>query len=78
MGGKGVTGASPNRTPTDIDALGDLLEHRFSPQSTITTNLGHVTSDNFRVIPTNDAQPGKQRPHRHSPIFAAKVQIDTD
>ena len=66
------------RTAADIDALGDLLceyAHRFSKHS---TDLGHVTVDTFRIIPKKDAQPVKQRPCRHSPVLAAKVQTVID
>ena len=62
-------------TAADIDALGDLLckyAHRFSKHR---TDLGHVTVDPFRIILKEDAQPVKQRPYRHSPVLAAKVQI---
>ena len=60
-------------TAADIDAL-DLLckyAHRFSKHS---TDLGHDTVDPFRIILKKDAQPVKQRPYRHSPVLAAKVQ----
>lgn len=58
-----------------MDDLGDLLckyTHRFSKHS---TDLGHVTVYPFRIILKNDAQLVKQRPYRHSPVLAAKVQI---
>ena len=61
-------------TAADIDTLGDLLckyAHRFSKHR---TDLGHVTVDPFRIILKEDAQPVKQRPYRHSPVLAAKVQ----
>ena len=61
-------------TEKDIDDLGNLLckyTHRFSKQR---TDLGHVTVDPFRIILKKDAQPVKQRPYRHSPVLAAKVQ----
>ena len=64
--------------PADIDALGELLckyEHRFSRHA---TDLGHVTVDPFRIILKKDAQPVKQRPYRHSPVLAAKVQTEID
>jgi len=62
----------------DIDSLGNLLckyAHRFSQHS---TDLGHVTVDPFRIILKKDAQPVKQRPYRHSPVLAAKVQTEID
>ena len=65
-------------TASDIDDLGDLLckyAHRFSKHS---TDLGHVTVDPFRIILKKDAQPVKQRPYRHSPVLAAKVQTKID
>ncbi len=65
-------------TAKDIDALGNLLckyAHRFSKHS---TDLGHVTVDPFRIILKKDAQPVKQRPYRHSPVLAAKVQTEID
>ena len=65
-------------TASDIDDLGDLLckyTHRFSKHS---TDLGHVTVDPFRIILKKDAQPVKQRPYRHSPVLAAKVQTEID
>lgn len=65
-------------TAADIDALGELLctyEHRFSHHS---TDLGHVTVDPFRIILKSDARPVKQRPYRHSPVLAAKVQTEID
>lgn len=65
-------------TAADLDALGDLLfkyEHRFSHYS---TDLGHVTVDPFRIILKSDARPVKQRPYRHSPVLAAKVQTEID
>ena len=65
-------------TEKDIDDLGNLLckcAHRFSKHS---TDLGHVTVDPFRITLKNDAQPVKQRPYRHSPVLAAKVQTEID
>ena len=66
-------------TAGDIDALGELLckyEHRFSHHS---TDLGHATVDPFRImLESNDARPGKQRPYRHPPVLAAKVQTEID
>ena len=65
-------------TEADIDTLGDLLckyEHRFSRHS---TGLGHVAVDPFRILLKNDARPIKQRPYRHSPVLAAKVQTKID
>lgn len=65
-------------TPADIDELGDLLckvEHRFSKHA---TDLGHVTIDPFQINLKKDAQPVKQRPYRHSPVLAAKVQVEID
>ena len=65
-------------TAADIDALGDLLckfEHRFCQHI---TDLGHITVDPFRIILKRDARPVKQRPYRHSPVLAAKVQTETD
>ena len=65
-------------TETDIDTLGDLLrkyEHRFSRHS---TDLGHFTVDPSRILLKNDARPVKQRPYRHSPVLAAKVQTEID
>ena len=65
-------------TATNIDSLENLLNkyaHRFSKHS---TDLGHVTIDPFRIILKKDAQPVKQRPYRHSPVFAAKVQTEID
>ena len=67
----------------DIDDLGNLLcrlckyAHHFSKHS---TDSGHVTVDPFRVtcILKKDAQPVKQRPYRHSPVLAAKVQTEID
>ena len=32
----------------------------------------------FRIILKKDAQPVKQRPYRHSPVLAAKVQTAID
>ena len=61
-------------TAADIDDLGDLLckyAHRFSKHG---TDLGHDTVDPFRIILKKDAQPVRQRPYRHSPVLAAKVQ----
>ena len=40
--------------------------------------MGHVTVDPFRIILKKDAQPVKQRPYRHSPVLAAKVQTEID
>ena len=60
-------------TAADINAHGDLLckyEHHFWHHS---TDLGHVTVDPFRIILKSDARPVKQRPYRHSPVLAAKV-----
>ena len=34
--------------------------------------------DPFRIILKKDAQPVKQRPYRHSPVLAAKVQTEQD
>ena len=65
-------------TAADIDARDDLLcnyAHRFSKHS---TDLEHVTVDPFRFILKKDAQPIKQRPYRHSPVLAAKVQTAID
>ena len=65
-------------TETDIDTLGDLLckyEHRFSRHS---TDLGHVTVDPFRILLKISARPVKQRPYRHFPVLAAKVQTKID
>ena len=66
------------RTETNIDTLGDLLckyEHRFSRHS---TDLGHVTVDPFRALLKINARPVKQRPYRHFPVLAAKVQTEID
>ena len=65
-------------TEKDIDDLENLLckyTHRFSKHS---TDLGHVTADPFRIILKKDAQPVKQRPYRHTPVLAAKVQTEID
>ena len=65
-------------TATDINALRDLLckyECRFGRHS---KDLGHVTVDTFSIILHSDARPAKQRPCRHSPVFAAKVQNEID
>ena len=54
-------------TVSDIDDLGDLLckyEHRLSHLS---TGLGHVTLDPFRIMLKSNARPVKQRPYIHSP-----------
>ena len=62
----------------DIDSLGSLLckyAHRFSKYS---ADLGHVAVDPFRIIHKKCAQPVKQRPYRHSPVLAAKVQTEID
>ena len=62
----------------NIDSLGNLLNkhaHRFSKHS---TDLGRVTVDPFRIILKKDAQPVKQRPYRHFPVLAAKVQTELD
>ena len=58
-------------TENDIDDLGNLLNkyaHRFSKHG---TDLGHVTVNPLRIILKKDAQPVKQRPHRHSPVKSA-------
>ena len=64
--------------PQDIEALSDTLcelEHRFSKHS---ADLGHVTVDPFRIVLKQDATPVKQKPHRHSPVLAAKFRTRID
>lgn len=61
-----------------IDALGDLLwknEQRFSHHS---TDLGYAKVNPFRVTRQSDARPAKQRPYKHSPVLAAKIQTEID
>ena len=62
----------------DIDSLGNLLNKYANRFSKHTTDLGHVTIDPFRIILKKDAQPVKQRPYRHSPVLAAKIQTEID
>ena len=64
------------RAAADIHALGDLLwkyEHLLPHHS---TDLGHVTVEPVRLILKSEARPVRQRPYRHSPVLAAKVQTE--
>ncbi|CAN0395447.1 unnamed protein product, partial [Ectocarpus sp. 13 AM-2016] len=65
-------------TSSDIDDLVNLLCNVEDGFSKHPTDMGYVTVDPFRIILKKDAQPVKQRPYRHSPVIAAKVQCEID